>query len=134
MKPKAEREVRHNVAAVGGGLFRLPRRVPYHVAMDLALTGDFHDAEFFLRHGLVNRISERGCALQDALIWAEQLLVNGPTALAASKEIIFQSANWTDEEAWSKQAPIAAVAFEAEDRTEGLRAFAEMRRPVWQGR
>lgn len=65
---------------------------------------------------------------------AEQLLVNGPTALAASKEIVFQSANWTDTEAWDKQAPIAALAFDAEDRTEGLRAFAEKRRPVWKGR
>lgn len=127
-------EVRHNVAAVGGGLFRLPRRIPYHIAMELALTGGFHGAEFFQRYGLVNRISEPGCALADAIAFAQELLVNGPTALAASKEIIFQSANWTDEEAWSRQAPIAAIAFEAEDRVEGLRAFAEKRKPVWQGR
>src|SRR5687768_13166574 len=40
-------EVRHNVVALGGGLFRLPRRIPYHVAMELALTGEFRDAEFF---------------------------------------------------------------------------------------
>lgn len=127
-------EVRHNVAAVGGGLFRLPRRIPYHLAMELALTGGFYGAEFFHRHGLVNRVSEPGHALDDALALAGQLLVNGPTALAASKEIIFQSANWTDNEAWVAQAPIAAIAFEAEDRTEGLRAFAEKRKPVWRGR
>ena len=127
-------EVRHNVAAVGGGLFRLPRRIPYHVAMELALTGEFRDADFFHRHGLVNRIAEPGKALNVAVALAERLLENGPTALAASKEIVFQSANWTDEEAWDKQAPIAALAFEAEDRVEGLRAFAEKRRPVWKGR
>lgn len=127
-------EVRHNVAAVGGGLFRLPRRIPYHLAMELALTGEFRDAQFFHRHGLVNRVSEPGCALDDALAWAERLLVNGPTALAASKEIMFQSANWTDEDAWTRQSPIAAIAFEAEDRAEGLRAFAEKRAPVWRGR
>lgn len=127
-------EVRHNVAAVGGGLFRLPRRIPHHIAMELALTGAFYSAEFLQRHGLVNRISEPGHALDDALGLAEQLLVNGPTALAASKEIIFQSANWTDEEAWTAQAPIAAIAFDAEDRAEGLRAFAEKRRPVWRGK
>lgn len=46
--------------AVGGGLFRLPRRIPYHVAMALALTGAFQDAEFSRRHGLVNRITEPG--------------------------------------------------------------------------
>ncbi|MGH6710079.1 MAG: crotonase/enoyl-CoA hydratase family protein [Bradyrhizobium sp.] len=127
-------EVRHNVAAVGGGLFRLPRRIPYHIAMELALTGGFYSAEFFHRHGLVNRISEPGLALDEALALAGQLLVNGPTALAASKEIVFQSANWSDEEAWSAQAPIAAIAFGAEDRAEGLRAFAEKRKPVWRGR
>jgi enoyl-CoA hydratase len=98
------------------------------------LTGSFYDAEFFQRHGLVNRISEPGHALADAIAFAETLLVNGPTALAASKEIIFQSANWTDEEAWTRQGPIAAIAFDAEDRTEGLRAFAEKRKPVWRGR
>lgn len=127
-------EVRHNVVAVGGGLFRLPRRIPYHVAMELALTGAFQDAEFFQRHGLVNRITESGEALEGALELAASLLANGPTALAASKEIIFQSSNWTDEQGWKQQAPIAAVAFDAEDRVEGLKAFAEKRRPVWKGR
>lgn len=127
-------EVRHNVAAVGGGLFRLPRRIPYHLAMELALTGEFRDAEFFHRYGLVNRIAEPGKAVDEALAMAERLLANGPTALVASREIIFQSANWTDEEAWDRQTPIAALAFEAEDRVEGLRAFAEKRKPAWKGR
>lgn len=127
-------EVRHNVAAVGGGLFRLPRRIPYHLAMELALTGAFRDAEFFHRHGLVNRIAAPGEALSEAIAFAEELIVNGPTALAASKQIMWQSANWTDEEAWEKQAPLAAIAFDAEDRAEGLRAFAEKRKPQWKGR
>jgi enoyl-CoA hydratase len=127
-------EVRHNVVAIGGGLFRLPRRMPYHVVMELALTGAFKDAAFFERHGIVNRIAEPGKALEEAIKLAELLLVNGPTALAASKEIIFQSLNWQDGEGWEKQMPIALKAIESEDRREGLKAFAEKRKPVWKGR
>ena len=127
-------EVRHNVVALGGGLFRLPRRMPYHIVMELALTGAFKDVEFFRQYGLINRIAEPGKALEEAIALAESLLVNGPTALAASKEIIFQSLNWQDGEGWEKQMPIAMKALESEDRHEGLKAFAEKRKPVWKGR
>ena len=127
-------EVRHNVVAIGGGLFRLPKRMPYHLAMELALTGEFRDAEFFHRYGVVNRVVDEGAALGAAVQWAEALQVNGPTALAASKEIVWHSPDWTDEEGWREQMQYARRALESDDRKEGLAAFAEKRKPVWSGR
>lgn len=127
-------EVTHGVVAIGGGLLRLPRRMPYHLAMELALTGKVHTADYLVPFGLINRLVEPGRALDEAIALARQILANGPLALAATKEIIFQAANWSEKEGWANQKPLAAIAFDSEDRSEAMRAFAEKRRPVWKGR
>src|SRR3989440_10095005 len=127
-------EVKRSLVAVAGGLIRLPKRIPYHVAMELALTGEFIDAERAAQLGLVNRRAEPGKALDEAVALAEQLSRNGPLALAASKRIVRAAVDWTEEEAWERQSEIAGPVFRSEDAREGATAFAEKREPQWKGR
>jgi enoyl-CoA hydratase len=128
-------EVKRGLAAGAGGLFRLPRRVPYQVAMELALTGDSFTAEDGYRYGFVNRLVDDGNALSSALELAEKITANGPLAIAASKQVIAASSGWgSDEEAFDKQGELLAPVFVSKDAIEGATAFAEKRAPVWQGK
>jgi enoyl-CoA hydratase len=126
-------EVKRGVVAVGGGLLRLPARLPFHIALELALTGERLGAERAAEYGLVNRISEPGCALADALELAERIAANAPLALIASKEIIWKGAD-VDEGAWERQQQIAAHVLDSDDAHEGAVAFTERRPPRWSGR
>jgi enoyl-CoA hydratase len=127
-------EVKRGLVAGGGGLLRLPQRLPYYVAMELALTGDSITGEHAQRLGLVNRVVEPGKALDGALELAAAIAANGPLALAASKEILRRSLDWTEAEGWKQQLDIMAPVFSSEDAREGAAAFAEKRSPRWQGK
>lgn len=127
-------EVKRSLVAAGGGLLRLPQRIPYHVAMELALTGDPIAAERAHELGLVNRLVDPGDSVAAALELAETIAANAPLAVAASKRIVVESPAWDPNEAWVKQGEIAGPVFVSEDAREGATAFAEKRDPVWKGK
>ena len=126
-------EVKRGLAAAAGGLLRLPKRLPYHIAMECILTGDMLSAERAHAHGLVNRLTEPGLALDVALQLAQAVAANGPLALIASKRVAQESADWPQAEMFERQAAITAPVFTSQDAREGAAAFAEKRKPVWKG-
>jgi enoyl-CoA hydratase len=127
-------EAKRSLVAAGGALLRLPRRMPYHVVMELALTGDPLPAERFHEFGVVNRLAEPGGAVDVALELAAKLAKNGPLALIASKQILQEQFDWSSAEMWERQGAISGSVFASEDAKEGANAFKEKRDPAWRGR
>ena len=127
-------EAKRSLVAAGGALLRLPRRIPYHVAMEMALTGDPISAERGYEVGLVNRVAEPGEAVATARELAAAIAANGPLALEASKRILAEAPGWPEDEQWQRQGEISGPVFGSEDAREGATAFAEKRDPVWKGR
>jgi len=126
-------EVKRGLVAGGGGLLRLPQRIPYAIAMELALTGENLSAVRAQELGLVNVLAEPGSALDAAIALAERITANGPLAVAATKRIIVESRGWSPDEMWSQQTRILMPVFSSNDAKEGAIAFAEKRPPKWTG-
>ena len=83
--------------------------------------------------GLVNRLVDDGGALGAALDLAREIGRNGPLALAATKRILVESADWDAQQAWVEQEAVAGPVSASKDAVEGATAFAEKRDPVWRG-
>ena len=126
-------EVKRGLVAAGGGLLRLPHRIPYQKALELALTGESFTADQGAEWGFVNVLTEPGEALAGAIALAERITANGPLAVAVTKEIMVQSAGWGPDDMWKKQGELIAPVFSSNDAKEGAIAFAQKREPQWTG-
>lgn len=126
-------EVKRGLIAGSGGLIRLPRAIPERVAMEYALTGEMLAAEEAHRWGLVNRLSEPGAAVADALALAENIAQNGPLAVRTTKKIVSQAGDGTAESRWAAQDELLLRVIASPDAREGAQAFLEKREPRWHG-
>jgi enoyl-CoA hydratase len=119
--------------AAAGGLVRLPSRVGFGKAMEMAITADPITAEEAFEYGLVARLTDKGGAVDAAMQLAERVARNAPLAVAASKQLVRLSQGVTEDEFWALQRPFAASVFSSSDAKEGPKAFAEKRPPEWTG-
>jgi enoyl-CoA hydratase len=127
-------EVKRGLVPGSGGLVRLPRRIPHHIAMEAILTGDMLSAQRASQFGLVNRLVEPGQALEGALELGRAIVRNGPLAVQTAKRLVIESKDWREHDMFDLQRPRIAHIFVSADAREGATAFAEKREPVWQGK
>jgi enoyl-CoA hydratase/carnithine racemase len=127
-------EVKRNLVAGAGGLFRLPRAVGQGPAMEMILTGEPMPAERAYQLGLVARLAEPGQALEVALAIAAQIAKAAPLAVWESRAVVLAAASESDETLKRMTDTAMGVVMSSEDLGEGLTAFIEKREPVWKGR
>jgi enoyl-CoA hydratase len=127
-------EVKRNLIAGAGGLFRLPRAIGQSVAMEIILTGEPLPAERAYNLGLVNRLVEPGTVLDAALALADQICAAAPLAVWASRKVVLAAASEDDDTLKRMTNEEFAGIMASEDTKEGLTAFIEKRPPNWQGR
>lgn len=126
-------EVQVGLFAAAGGVIRLPSRVGFAVAMEMALTGEPITAEQALAAGMVNHVVSKGATLEKALKLAQRIARNAPMGVSASRRMVRSAVGMEESEAWKFQQPLIDKVLASDDAQEGPRAFTEKRAPNWSG-
>ncbi|GHF64692.1 enoyl-CoA hydratase [Amycolatopsis bartoniae] len=127
-------EARWGLFPMGGSAVRLPRQIPYTLAAEILLTGKHLTAAEALSIGLIGRVVPDGTALEHALEVASRIAENGPLAVQAILRTMRDTEGMHEEEAFKLEAQYGLKVFQSADAKEGPRAFAEKRKPRFEGR
>ena len=127
-------EAKRGILPGAGGMHRLPRQIPFRVALGYMLTGRSMSADEAYRWGLINEVVPAADLMETAKKWALEILDCAPLSVRAIKQAATLGLDMSLEEAYNTRFPAQEAMQGSEDSREGPRAFGERRKPVWTGR